>query len=72
MWSYIWSVNGKKIETKPQFEFFSKEDAWKDAELHKPLTKKNDKAELEVSNEYKNVLRKQCKCGWFCLKLLNL
>ena len=53
MWSYIWSVNGKKIEAKPQLEFFSEEDAHKNAELHKPVTKKNDKAELEVSSEYK-------------------
>ena len=53
MWSYIWSVNGKKIHTKPQLEFFGEEDARKDAELHKPLTKKNDKTELEVSSEYK-------------------
>ena len=53
MWSYIWSVNGKKIEAKPQLEFFSEDDAHKNAELHKPVTKKNDKAELEVSSEYK-------------------
>ena len=54
MWSSICSVNGKKsLMTKPQLEFFSEEDAQKDAELHKPLTKKNDKAELEVSSEYK-------------------
>ena len=55
MWSYIWSVNGKKIEAKPQLEFFSEEDACKNAELHKPVTKKNDKAELEVSSEYKKM-----------------
>ena len=51
--SYIWSANGKKIKAKPQLEFFSEEDACKNAELHKPVTKKNDKAELEVSSEYK-------------------
>ena len=27
MWSYTWSVNGKKIEQKPNVEFFSEEDA---------------------------------------------
>ena len=53
MWSYIWSVNGEKIEAKPQLEFFSEEDAHKNAELHKPVTKKNDKAELEVTSEHK-------------------
>ena len=53
MWTYIWSVNGKKIEAKPQLEFFSEEDARKNAELCKLILKKNDKAELEVSSEYK-------------------
>ena len=53
MWFYEWSVNGKKVTANPQVEFFSEADAHSDAELHKPLVKNKDKAELVVSSEYR-------------------
>ena len=72
MWTYIWSVNGKKIEAKPQLEFFSEEDAGKNAELCKPILKKNDKAELEVSSEYKICIqRKHCRCEMVLFEILK-
>ena len=52
VWMYQWSVKGKKINGK-QMEFYSEEDACKDAELYKPLAKTKDKVKLEVNSEYR-------------------
>ena len=54
VWMYEWNMNGKKIKSSTQLEFFSEQDACKHAELNKTLTKNKDKVDLEVKSEYRH------------------